>query len=88
MNISEANAVARVLAFITDLTLFERREDDDAVDEARLPDDCGFLAGRIRQALGAGPDPDLVAQRVELLLWIEEDDGQHVEDVPVTGGRV
>lgn len=88
MNITEAQAVAQILRFVTDLTLFERAGDDPDVDEARLSDDAGFLAGRVRQALGTGPDPDHVARRVEALLWLPEDTDRTVQDVPVAGGRL
>lgn len=87
MNITEAQAVSRLLAFVTDLSLFERAHDED-VDEARLPDDAGFLAGRVRQSLGTGPDPDDVACRVQELLWLPEDADRPVEDAPVAGDRL
>jgi hypothetical protein len=86
VNITEAQAVARVLAFVADLTLFELGG-DDVVDEARLPDDARFLAGRVRAALGAGPDPADVHCRVTELLWLPESE-RPVDDVPVAGGRL
>jgi hypothetical protein len=94
MNITEANAVARVLAFLADLDYCDRLDELD-VDETKLPDDVGFLAGRVRAALGAGPDPDVLARRVEDLLFVPEEDGcafeddaRAVEDVLVPGGQL
>jgi hypothetical protein len=87
MNIGEAQAVSQLLRFVTDFTLFERGHDED-VDEARLPEHAAFLAGRVRSALGAGPDPADVKVRVEELLWLPEDGALPIEDVPVAGGRL
>lgn len=90
MNVGEAGAVARVLDFVTGLTLFEHL--DDRYDAEQLVRDGRFLAERIRKALAAGPMPDQVEEALRFLLdtagELAEPDERPVDDVPVTGGRL